>query len=1249
MSPGAEAKDLFAQAYELEEKDREAFLESACGGDAELRLEVKRLLVKSEKVDAFFADAGGDTMGAEGFDEPISEREGDHIGVYILRQKIGEGGFGVVWMAEQSEPISRMVALKVVKAGMDTREVLVRFQAERQALAMMEHPNIAKILDVGATPLGRPYFAMELVKGIPITDFCKDRNYGPRETLTLFLDVCSAVSHAHQKGIIHRDLKPSNVMVTLHGDKPVVKVIDFGIAKATQDKLTEKTLFTRFEQFLGTPVYMSPEQAAMSGLDIDTRSDIYGLGVLLYELLAGKPPFDSKTLISAGYDEMRRIIKEDEPPKPSTRLAQISSQTNEPNHPDHHITSHALLGELDWIVMKAIEKDRVRRYETANGFANDIGHYLNNEPVEAAAPSSAYKFRKFVQRNRGAFAAAAVISLVLVIATVSSTWLALKATEAKQALGVQLSETSSARQAEMVERVRAESSLQRMQIQQAEEYLGSNNVARGVARLADLVRTNPNNRVAAERLLSVLTQRSFPLPQTEPLQHEGPVYSVRYSPNGKWVITASRDGTARVWDVDTGLPLFQPFKHDDSVRDARFSPDGRRVVTASVDHSARVWDVLTGEPIGEPLRHEGPVYSARFSPDGRWIVTASHDQTARVWDARTGQPLTAPLEHKGRVDTAQFSPDGNWIVTSSFDYTARVWDARTGLPLFQPFRHSNAVTSARFSPDGNRVLTASQDQTAQVWEVRTGRAIGYPLRHPRELNSAEFSPDGNMVVTASHDDTARVWDAHTGQAITLPLRHQSFVLSARFSPDGQMVVTTSSDQTARVWDARSGEPLHEIFRHEGGVNFARFSPDGGSVVTASVDQTARIWDIRPGQVIDLILPHLDQVSSAQFSPDGQRVVTASADETARVWDVSTGRAITPALQHEGKVELTRFSPAGERVLTACGPSLRMWDARSGQLLTVLPVQAGLFKLAEFSPDGKRIVIAPRDQPARVWDVETGKPITPELRHGGMIMSAQFSPDGGKVVTCSRDQTARVWDARTGQLLTDPFGQGGDLMDVKFSFDGQRVVTASTNNTAQVWDALSGKAIGEPLQHQAAVMSAEFSPDGRMVLTASYDRTAIVWNARTGKALNRPLQHQEPLNNARFSPDGRRVATACWDGFPRVWDVRTGHLLSVHREGGFSFDGFSPDGQRVALRGNPAAGIWEVPLAEVPAPAWLARLAEVVAGVRLNTQGVPVAVPVSEFFELKEELAALEGDGFYEQFAKWFLADRSARARSPFLR
>ncbi len=355
----------------------------------------------------------------------LGEAEGDVIGPYTLRQKIGEGGFGVVWMAEQTQPMQRMVALKVVKAGMDTKQVLARFEAEQQALALLDHPNIAKVLDAGATETGRPYFVMELVKGIPITQFCQEQKLATKARLDLFRDVCSAINHAHQKGIIHRDLKPSNVMVTLHGDAPVAKVIDFGIAKATQQKLTDKTLFTRFEQFLGTPVYMSPEQAALSGLDIDTRSDIYSLGVLLYELLAGKPPFDPKTLLSKGYEEMRRIIREDEPPKPSTKLTETQSSAG---NQSINVSPSALKGELDWIIMKAIDKDRGRRYETANAFAADIGRFLESEPVLAAAPSAAYKFRKFARRNKAVLGVAAAMIALLLGGIVATSWQAVRAT-----------------------------------------------------------------------------------------------------------------------------------------------------------------------------------------------------------------------------------------------------------------------------------------------------------------------------------------------------------------------------------------------------------------------------------------------------------------------------------------------------------------------------------------------------------------------------------------------------------------------------------------------------------------------------------------------------------------------------------------------------------------------------------------------------------------------------------------------------
>jgi len=355
---------------------------------------------------------------------PLTEKAGDRIGRYKLLQEIGEGGMGSVWMAEQEVPVRRRVALKVVKLGMDTKQVIARFEAERQALALMDHPNIAKVLDAGATDTGRPFFVMELVRGVPITEYCDQNNLSPQQRLDLFIHVCRAIQHAHQKGIIHRDIKPSNILVTLHDGVPVPKVIDFGIAKAIDQPLTEKTLFTRFEQFMGTPAYMSPEQAEMSGLDIDTRSDIYALGVLLYELLTGKPPFDPDALVKSGVDAMRRTIREVEPPRPSTRLSTLAAadlttiarkRGTEPAR-----LSALVRGDLDWIVMKCLEKDRTRRYETANGLAVEVQRYLDNEPVAARPPSAAYKFQKAFRRNKLVFAAGGAVIAVLILGVIGT-------------------------------------------------------------------------------------------------------------------------------------------------------------------------------------------------------------------------------------------------------------------------------------------------------------------------------------------------------------------------------------------------------------------------------------------------------------------------------------------------------------------------------------------------------------------------------------------------------------------------------------------------------------------------------------------------------------------------------------------------------------------------------------------------------------------------------------------------------------
>jgi serine/threonine protein kinase/tetratricopeptide (TPR) repeat protein len=417
------ANDIFLEALEIQPADaRQDFLQRACGDEPALRAQVDSLLKANARAGTFLESPAAALGLLEGSSDSAEEAPGTLIGPYKLLEQIGEGGFGLVFMAEQQQPVRRRVAVKVLKPGMDTRQVVARFEAERQALALMEHPNIARVLDAGATPQGRPYFVMELVRGVPITEYCDQNQLAPKARLELFISVCQALQHAHQKGIIHRDIKPSNVLITLHDGVPVVKIIDFGIAKAMGQQLTDKTLFTGFAQMIGTPLYMSPEQAEMSGLDIDTRTDIYSLGVLLYELLTGTTPFDKERLHKSSYDEIRRIIREEEPPKPSTRIStmgQAATIVSSRRQSDPRQLTHLLRGELDWIVMKTLEKDRNRRYETAGALARDVQRYLNDEAVEACPPSAAYRFGKFARRNRVPLTLASVATSAVVIVVVA--------------------------------------------------------------------------------------------------------------------------------------------------------------------------------------------------------------------------------------------------------------------------------------------------------------------------------------------------------------------------------------------------------------------------------------------------------------------------------------------------------------------------------------------------------------------------------------------------------------------------------------------------------------------------------------------------------------------------------------------------------------------------------------------------------------------------------------------------------------
>ncbi|HEU5078862.1 MAG TPA: serine/threonine-protein kinase [Opitutaceae bacterium] len=468
-------EDIFDAARLIKNpRERQSFLERSCRGDAALRERIEQLLAVESEAEAFFS--GGaiareelETLPEFSFTDSASttfstasrvvgeEPIGTKIGRYKLLQKIGEGGCGVVYMAEQEEPVRRRVALKIIKLGMETKSVIARFEAERQALAMMDHPNIAHVFDAGATDRGPPYFVMELVRGVKITEYCDRGRLGNRARLDLFIQVCHAIQHAHQKGIIHGDIKPSNILVTLHDGVAVPKVIDFGISKATEARLTDK-MFTAYAQLIGTPAYMSPEQTDITGVDVDTRSDIYSLGVLLYELLTGRTPFEAKELLAGGLDEMRRILREKEAPRPSTRMGALPIETqfniSVMRSSEPHVLMASLRGDLDWVVMKALEKDRARRYETANGLAVDVQRYVNNEPVLARPPSRVYRFRKLVRRNRVVFAATGAVAAALVAGMSTSTWLFLREREARQrAVAAEQQQAQLRHDAELRERI----------------------------------------------------------------------------------------------------------------------------------------------------------------------------------------------------------------------------------------------------------------------------------------------------------------------------------------------------------------------------------------------------------------------------------------------------------------------------------------------------------------------------------------------------------------------------------------------------------------------------------------------------------------------------------------------------------------------------------------------------------------------------------------------------------------------------
>jgi len=1054
-----------------------------------------------------------------GTPEDPFEATGATLGDFRIVREIGHGGMGVVYEAEQIS-LHRRVALKVLSSHLRfSVESVAKFRREAEAGARQSHPGIVTVHAVGEHN-GVNYIAQELVEGgqtlegrlREVRDGDGPRGGYFRETARLFAEIAEALQHAHDAGVVHRDIKPSNILLTLEGNP---KITDFGLAKI-EDALS----LSRTGDFAGTPYYMSPEQAGKRPRTIDHRTDVFSLGVTLYEAMTLERPFDADST----FDVLTQIL------------------TCEPREPRK--VNPRVPRDLSVICLKAMEKNPDRRYPSAAELAADLRRYLDGDVIHARPAGPATRTFKWARRHRvvsGTSLAVILLLIALVGWGLGSEWRAWR------------------RYTEDLSR--------------AERLAASENFDEAVWAVVSALDERRGDARASSMRREYIARRDEKKTQAALVVSEGnriTLESFRVLPqNPELALLLAIESAKRIPGLVSSNAVMEALRRCRMVRilfhgryyrspnDPRvpkgrmllgdFSPDGRRVLLSSYYADNRVFDVASRSEIlgfgGRTEYHNAPC----FSPDGQTVPTDALGYQIAIRDASTGEVVSSLRGHTDSIRCSGYSPDGRLLATGSADGTARIWDCTTGAERVVLRGHDGTVNATEFSPDGRIVGTVGEDGTVRFWDTSTGEEQRVLHGHEGCVNRLEFSRDGRRAVTTSHDHTARIWDVSTGEEVATLRSGGSAIFSvtyAFFSADGKRVLAALGDPFARLWDAHTGEVLATYEGHDSDVRLARLSPDETRVVTAGFDRTARIWDTASGKELAILRGHEGAVLDACFSPAGDRVLTLSEDGTARIWEVADRRRVI-------------------------GPDL--YTTEGGALV---------FATAGYSRDGrKKLKLSENNRVAVVCDTKTGDTITVLRGHEGPILGADFSPDATKVVTGSEDRTARIWDAATGRELFVLHGHEQYVLGGRFSDDGRWVVTGGDYGLAKIWDVESGREIPLPRvlewgsfpDGRNHVWAARLSPDRKRLYIGAYGSIAV-WEIETGaKVASYAIDQGRFFLCFAFSPDGSRIAAGSETGKTVIWRVETGECITIleGHAGAVRWVAFSPDGAKLVTASTPA--------------------------------------------------------------------------------